>query len=125
MAKRKKRSTSQEAKRGTAPGKSKRRQAATPMAAWKAKKAVKKIGRKATKRVPRVVAKASGRGEAWTAEMPTGVALIDVIDDVSSAGTPIETAVIEVVEEPAPGVVVVSEFEAVRVTVPDDHKTKG
>jgi len=32
---------------------------------------------------------------------------------------PVEATIVDVVEEPVPGVVVVSEFEAVRVAVPD------
>jgi hypothetical protein len=35
---------------------------------------------------------------------------------------PVEAATIDVVEEPLPGVVVISEFEAVRVTGPDSDE---
>ena len=35
---------------------------------------------------------------------------------------PIETTVIDVIEEPAPGVLVVTEFEAVRVNLPDSDE---
>ena len=40
----------------------------------------------------------------------------------SAPAMPVEATIVDVVEEPVPGVVVVSEFEAVRVTVPDSDE---
>ncbi len=35
---------------------------------------------------------------------------------------PIETTIIDVIQEPAPGVMVITEFEAVRVALPDSNE---
>ena len=106
MAKRKKRVAARKAtsKRGKTPRKREARRAAPK----KAKRSVKTTSKKLTTkgRRGRVNAKmASRKGKRRPAP-----------------AMPVEATIVGVVEEPLSGVVVVSEFEAVRVAVPDSDE---
>jgi hypothetical protein len=104
MAKRKKRVAARKTspKRGNARRKNLSKKAT--------KRAAKKTGRQLATKVRRggVAAKAPARkkkqGRAPVPEMP------------------IETTIIDVIEEPAPGVLVITEFEAVSVALPDSNE---
>jgi hypothetical protein len=85
-------------------GKAVRRKATKRAAAKKTNKLAKKMGKKLSKKVshsPIANARKKKRGPTPTLE------------------TPIETSVIDVIQEPTPGVLVVSEIEATRVPLPD------
>jgi hypothetical protein len=115
MAKRKKRVAARKptSNRGNARRKNLRKEAAKRPAPKKAEKSAKKTGRQlATKvRRGRVTAKTPARKKK---QIP-----------VPAREMPIETTIIDVIEEPAPGVMVITEFESVRVALPDsDEKNK-
>ena len=106
MAKRKKRVTARKAT--TKRGKTPRKRVARLAAPKKAKRSVKKRSKKLTTKARR------GRVNAKMASRKR--------KRRPAPAMPVEAAIVDVVEEPVPGVVVVSEFEAVRVAVPDSDE---
>jgi hypothetical protein len=109
MAKAKKRVAARKksSKRGKASAKPARKKTAKRATPKRAKSKVRRAGMSATKRAakkkrpPKTVAKKSPR------KAPRQVAEV-----------PIETTIIDVIEEPVPGVVVVTEYESVRTGTP-------
>ena len=106
MVRRKKGVTARKAvsKRGKTP----RKRGARRAAPKKAKRSVKKTSKKLTTKAGR------GRVSAKTASRKS--------KRRPAPEMPVDAAIIDVVEEPLPGVVVVTEFEAVRVAVPDSDE---
>ena len=107
MAKRKKRAAAR--KTASKRGKALHNSAPKRVAPKKAKKSVKKAAKKR---------KSEARGGV-TVKAP---ARKRKQRPAPALEMPIETAIIDVIEEPAPGVMVISEFEAVRVALPDSDE---
>jgi hypothetical protein len=115
MAKAKKRVAAHKksSKRGKASAKPARKKPAKRAAPKKAKSKVRRAGMSATK--PAAKKKRPPRTAARKA--PTQVSEV-----------PVETTIIDVIEEPVPGVVVVTEYESVRTATPispDDEPGSG
>jgi hypothetical protein len=88
-------------------GKAVRRKATKRAAAKKTNKLAKKMGKKLSKKVRHSpIAKARKKKRSPTPTLET----------------PIETSVIDVIQEPTPGVLVVSEIEATRIALPDSDE---
>ena len=104
MAKAKKRvgARKKSSKRGKARTKPSLKKAAKRAAPKKAKSKV----RRAAKSVTKPPAKKKRQLEAMEPKAPQAIE------------TPVETTIVDVIEEPVPGVVVVTEYESVRVTTP-------
>lgn len=93
-------------KRGKAVrGKAVRRKAVKRAAAKKSNKLAKKMGKKLSKKV-RPITKVRKKKPSPTPTLET----------------PIETSVIDVIQEPTPGVLVGSEIEATRIALPDSDE---
>jgi hypothetical protein len=106
MAKAKKRVATRKksSKRGKASAKPARKKAAKRTAPKKAKSKVRSVGKSATKPAAnkKLVPKTAARKE------PRQVVEV-----------PVETTIIDMIEEPVPGVVVVTEYETVRTATPN------
>ena len=83
-----------------------RKKAAKRAAAKKTNKLAKKTGKKLSTKARPIVTKARKKRRSPT---PTLV-------------TPVETTIIDVAQEPTPGVLVVSEIEASRIPLPDSNE---
>ena len=109
MAKAKKRVATRKknSKRGRASSKPARKKAAKRTAPKKEKSKVRRAGKSATKPTARKMQphKTAAR------KVPTNVSR-------QLAEAPVETTIIDVIEEPVPGVVVVTEYESVRTMTP-------
>jgi hypothetical protein len=78
----------------------------------KAKKSAKKTARQVATKVRRggITAKAPARKKKQS------------LAPAPEMEMPIETTIIDVIEEPAPGVMVITEFESIRVGLPDSNE---
>jgi hypothetical protein len=99
-------------KRGNARRKNLRNKAAKRPAPKKAKKSAKKTARQVATKVRRggITAKAPARKKKQS------------LAPAPEMEIPIETTIIDVIEEPVPGVMVITEFESVRVGLPDSNE---
>jgi hypothetical protein len=106
MAKAKKRVATRKksSKRGKANAKPARKKAIKRMAPTKAKSKVRRAGKTATK--PAAKSKKPLKRSARKAQREV-------------AQVPVETTIIDVIEEPVPGTVVVTEYESVRIGTPN------
>jgi hypothetical protein len=107
MAKQKRRAATRKAKRRKS--KALHKKAATRAAPKKQKKSGRKIGKKRTPSARRRGAPVSGPARKKKRS------------PAPSLQIPIETTIVDVIEEPAPGVMVITEFEATRVAIPDSE----
>ena len=105
MAKAKKRVATRKksAKRGKASAKPARKKAAKRTTPKKAKSRIRRAGRNA----PKPIAKKKQPSKIAARKAPRQVTEV-----------PVETTIIDVIEEPVPGVVVVTEYESVRTAIP-------
>ena len=116
MAKAKKRVATRKknSKRGKASSKPARKKAAKRTASKKAKSKVRPAGKSATKPTAKKMQPPKTSARKVPINVPRQVAEVQV-----------ETTIIDVIEEPVPGVVVVTEFESVQTTTPLPEDGEG
>jgi hypothetical protein len=107
MAKQKKRTGATKSKHRKTKSLAKKRARAS------ASKPAKKSAAKSAKRGTTTVAKKVTRGSATRKTRPRKQ------KQLSAPAPQVETAIVDIVQEPVPGIVTVTEIESVRVTVPD------
>ena len=111
-------------KKRTGAAKSKHRKTkslAKKQARARASKPAKKSAAKSAKRGTKTLAKKVTRGSATRKTRPRKQ------KQLSAPAPQVETAIVDIVQEPVPGIVTVTEIESVRVMVPDadEHPNTG